>query len=852
MERVLEKLDGVEKALHRSNAASSSRSIPPSGRVAPLAALLPHNPVGSPARSDRPLPAGGGFVGAAGGDPWAPELGRNYFTGSFPSQFGALSNLDYLEAGNMGLTGELHSSLGNLKYLQALYARENALEGSIPATLGGLSRLTIIQLGGNKLTGSIPASFSNLVNLQGLCVAPAPSSPAPSSPPLSAPRPSSFVSCLSRPMIHSIFSQQVIKHFVLPLDYFPNVPPPSLTSIPPHPSPSSPLPTLPHLPLPTLPHLPLPTLSHLPLPHAPTSARLTAITLTHLLPRMQLHVAESAEWDYGCSHQLHRPAATVSPVAIATHASTHAATHAALPVSYAVNKDEQQAAFSLTAHACTPFSHRAIQYNQFTGSVPPSAASMPSLHVPVCLFVFQRCCVLALDLPPISSATSRTPFPQCRVCVCVDVPHPSSPPPPCQRCRQCCSWWCHSLAVHPPSIHPVCGTGHGSNVSQNMLTGYLPASMIALTKLEFLEYTPQVPPGLVTCPPSEKVQCGAMEATGNSIIVPYCTKCSDFCIFCFLQNVVKFPPPAPPVSPPPAISPPPPLPSPPPPAPPISPPPRSPTPPPPSPQPSPPPPPPPTSPPFVPSPPPPPPPSSSGLSVGAIAGIAVAGVSVLALLLLVPLLFLHWRKAPKPFSQIDNDAAAAAAASASAAAAAAGAGSSGSASVSRGPSGQAAAAGAVGGPAECQQYCLDVLAAATAATGMWAEANKIVQVCSTRASELLRSLLSYNYNPLSHPFLSPSLLSGSASGSKGPSGPAHAAGPAVCRQYRLDVLAAATGMWAEASKIGSGGFGDVYRAEDPADPSTPWAVKRSKVLTNDFRREVGRLGFGWRGAKVGG
>ncbi|CAI6008429.1 unnamed protein product, partial [Closterium sp. NIES-65] len=49
----------------------------------------------------------------------------------------------------------------------------------------------------------------------------------------------------------------------------------------------------------------------------------------------------------------------------------------------------------------------------------------------------------------------------------------------------------------------------------------------------------------------------------------------------------------------------------------------------------------------------------------------------------------------------------------------------------------------------------------------------------------------------------------SASGSKGPSGPAQAAGPAVCRQYRLDVLAAATGMWAEANKIGSGGFGDV-------------------------------------------
>ncbi|CAI5487516.1 unnamed protein product [Closterium sp. Naga37s-1] len=87
----------------------------------------------------------------------------------------------------------------------------------------------------------------------------------------------------------------------------------------------------------------------------------------------------------------------------------------------------------------------------------------------------------------------------------------------------------------------------------------------------------------------------------------------------------------------------------------------------------------------------------------------------------------------------------------------------------------------------------------------------------------------------------------SASGSKDSSGQAVAGAtgaverPAVCRQYRLDVLAAATGMWAEANKIGSGGFGDVYRAHDPADPSTPWAVKRAKVLTNDFRREVNEM-----------
>ncbi|CAI7873530.1 unnamed protein product [Closterium sp. NIES-53] len=71
MEQVLKKLDGVEKALHRSHAGSSSQSAPPAAPVAPLTALLPHNPVESSARSARPLPAGTGFVGAGGGDPWA-------------------------------------------------------------------------------------------------------------------------------------------------------------------------------------------------------------------------------------------------------------------------------------------------------------------------------------------------------------------------------------------------------------------------------------------------------------------------------------------------------------------------------------------------------------------------------------------------------------------------------------------------------------------------------------------------------------------------------------------------------------------------------------------------------------
>ncbi|GJP38445.1 hypothetical protein CLOM_g22880 [Closterium sp. NIES-68] len=300
------------------------------------------------------------------------------------------------------------------------------------------------------------------------------------------------------------------------------------------------------------------------------------------------------------------------------------------------------------------------------------------------------------------------------------------------------------------------------NVSHNTLTSYLPASMAALTSLIAIEYA-QDPPGSVVCPPSVKWQCGPINSSGAGILVLYCTKCVNFCVFCYLQQtlppMIKLPPPSPPASPPPASPPPPPPISPPPPAPLLSPPPHppSPSPPPPSP-----PPPPPTAPPFSPSSPSsaPPPPSSSGLSVGAIAGISVAGVALLAVLLLLPLL-LFCRPRPKPQPPIDATAAAS-----SAAAAAAGGGASGGTSGSKDPSGSSQALVVAGGGV---------------------------------------------------------------------------GGPTVCRQYRLEVLAAATGTWAEANKIGSGGFGDVYRAQDPADPSTLWAVKRAKVLTNDFRREVNEM-----------
>ncbi|GJP34351.1 hypothetical protein CLOM_g18805 [Closterium sp. NIES-68] len=65
--------------------------------------------------------------------------------------------------------------------------------------------------------------------------------------------------------------------------------------------------------------------------------------------------------------------------------------------------------------------------------------------------------------------------------------------------------------------------------------------------------------------------------------------------------------------------------------------------------------------------------------------------------------------------------------------------------------------------------------------------------------------------------------------------------PQVCRQCSLGEVAAATGEWAEANRIGSGSFGDVYKGANPNLPEEIWAVKRAKVLTNDFKREVNEM-----------
>ncbi|GJP43746.1 hypothetical protein CLOM_g3168 [Closterium sp. NIES-68] len=65
--------------------------------------------------------------------------------------------------------------------------------------------------------------------------------------------------------------------------------------------------------------------------------------------------------------------------------------------------------------------------------------------------------------------------------------------------------------------------------------------------------------------------------------------------------------------------------------------------------------------------------------------------------------------------------------------------------------------------------------------------------------------------------------------------------PTPCHQYSLAIVARATGNWSKYSLLGSGAYGDVYRGVSPDDGTTLWAVKRAKVITTDFRKEVAQM-----------
>ena len=109
------------------------------------------------------------------------SLSRNYLSGSIPSTFGNLANLESVWMIGMtealsvswlpstaGLSGPLPSELGLMTSLTTLELCLNKLTGPIPSTLRLLSNLSLLGLWGNLLTGEVPEEICQLRNKSGL------------------------------------------------------------------------------------------------------------------------------------------------------------------------------------------------------------------------------------------------------------------------------------------------------------------------------------------------------------------------------------------------------------------------------------------------------------------------------------------------------------------------------------------------------------------------------------------------------------------------------------------------------------------------------------------------------------
>ncbi|KAJ4704047.1 LRR receptor-like kinase [Melia azedarach] len=93
------------------------------------------------------------------------HLYLNYLGAKIPPSLGNLTSLLELNLWSNKLTGGIPRELGNLTQLQSLKLDDNELSGELPPELGKLSNLREITLTSNKLSGKLPKEYAQLRNL---------------------------------------------------------------------------------------------------------------------------------------------------------------------------------------------------------------------------------------------------------------------------------------------------------------------------------------------------------------------------------------------------------------------------------------------------------------------------------------------------------------------------------------------------------------------------------------------------------------------------------------------------------------------------------------------------------------
>eukprot|EP00884_Botryococcus_braunii_P014493 jgi/Botrbrau1/23044/Bobra.136_1s0033.2 len=88
--------------------------------------------------------------------------------GRLPREWGALSQLRFVQMSFNGLEGSLPSEWGRLKHLKHLALTSNTLSGTLPAEWRGMQNLQTLHLGNNSLVGSLPREWGQLKSLTDL------------------------------------------------------------------------------------------------------------------------------------------------------------------------------------------------------------------------------------------------------------------------------------------------------------------------------------------------------------------------------------------------------------------------------------------------------------------------------------------------------------------------------------------------------------------------------------------------------------------------------------------------------------------------------------------------------------